>query len=83
MGRKFLHSVNLEEERKALEDYIAVYTYFLDTSNGVISEKAYYEGLISSLQKRLRSLDYAPKDKNKEGNILLKCAITSSKQKSK
>ena len=40
--------------------------------------EAYYEGIIFNLQRRIDTLKFAPKDKN--GNIFLKCAITS-KQK--
>ena len=78
MAGKFLHAVNLEEEREALLNCIEGYKYFLSNPNTYFYEKAYYEGIILGLQSRLASLENAPLDK--EGRILLKFAI-SSKQK--
>ena len=78
MAGKFLHKVNFEEEKRALEYSIEVYKYFLNAYPISFYEEGYYESIIFSLQHRIALLEKAPKDKN--GNILLKCAI-SSKQK--
>ena len=42
MAGKFLHAVNLEEEREALLNCIEGYKYFLSNPNTYFYEKAYY-----------------------------------------
>ncbi len=80
MVHTVFHKVDVDLEKKVLEECIKHYEMFIETSaSNDELQISYYRNVIAGLKKRIKKLDKAPRAS--DGKALLKWSVVVSQKK--